>query len=74
MDEAAKSKTDKYADLVNSCKERGYKTNFITIEVGSRGLPNIAGFVKLKRELGLDKISFISLMIDAAKLFIPGLI
>ena len=37
MGEANARKRDKYEELINTCKEQGWKTWFFPIEIGSRG-------------------------------------
>jgi len=44
-----------YEDLVHRAKQAGYDSDLITIEVGSRGVPHMAGFCRLKQELGLTQ-------------------
>ena len=53
-------------------RKTGYCTNFITLEVGSRGLPHTPGFHKLKSELGLSSKSTRILMIKSAKEALAG--
>ena len=51
--EAAQRKEAKYSELVLTVKKTGYRTNFVPLEVGSRGLPHTLGSHRLKSELGL---------------------
>ena len=65
--EAATRKTDKYLDLLSAIRNAGYKAKLITIEVGSRGLPNMSGFESLRKELKLTKTQTHDLMVQAAR-------
>ncbi len=64
LEEAAKRKEVKYHELVSHIKGSGYATTFLSIEVGSRGLPNISGFSQLRQLVGLSKKVTQSLMRD----------
>ena len=66
LGDAAKRKEAKYLDLVSSIKEAGFTTNLLTVEVGSRGLPNVEGWRKLQRVFGLPKRATKDLMTEAA--------
>ena len=72
MVEAAQRKEAKYSELVSTVRKTGYRTNFITLEVSSRGLPHAPGFHKLKSELGLSNKSTRALMIESAKEALAG--
>ncbi len=50
----------------------GYKTSLVTIEVGSRGIPNPAGFVKIKDLLGYSNSQLTNLMVSASRKAITG--
>ena len=67
MEEAAERKTIKYADLLEILRSKGYKGCLLTVEVGSRGLPNTSSFTKLKEHLGLTNKITKELMINTAK-------
>ena len=67
MEEAAERKTIKYADLLETLRSKGYKGCLLTVEVGSRGLPNTSSFTKLKEHLGLTNKITKELMINTAK-------
>ena len=47
MVEAAQRKEAKYSELVLTVRKTGYRTNFVTLEFGSRGLPHTPGFHRL---------------------------
>ena len=53
--EAAARKEDKYLDFLSAIRNAGYNAKLITVEVGSRGLPNKCGFEKLRKELKLTR-------------------
>ena len=42
--EAAERKSAKYMDLVEEGHANGYKTSLLTLQVGSRGVPDLHGF------------------------------
>ncbi len=72
LEEEAKRKEVKYHELVSRIKGSGYATTFLTIEVGSRGLPNISGFSQLRQIVGLSKTVTKSLMRETTRLAIIG--
>ncbi len=72
LEEAAKRKKVKYHELVSRIKGSGYETTFLTIEVESRGLPNISGFSQLRQIVGLSKTVTKSLMRETTRLAIIG--
>ena len=53
FEEAAQRKSAKYVDLVEQAQARGYKAELITLQVGSRGVPDLPGFQKLSQSLSL---------------------
>ena len=53
FNEARKRKLCRYADLVEEAEKRGYRATATTVEVGSRGVLNIAGLDKIKCLLGV---------------------
>jgi len=53
---AADRKEEKYQDLVTGACNTGYETELITLEVGSRGVINPAGFQLLKPTLNCTSI------------------
>jgi len=66
--EAATRKEHKYLDLLSAIRKAGYKADLITIEVGSRGLPNMCEFEKLSKEqLKLTKSQTRDLMVQAGR-------
>ena len=50
---AAERKETSYEDLALLARQAGYNAHLITVEVGEQGIPHMAGFSKLKHELGL---------------------
>ena len=48
-------------------QQTGYRASLITLEVGSRGLPNMDGFRRLKQELKLTTSQLTDLMVKAAR-------
>ena len=72
LHEAADRKESKYLELLSTIKEAGYRATLVTVEVGSRGLPNILGFEKLKHELKLTSTQTSDFMVEAAKKAIMG--
>ena len=51
FEEAARRKTAKYLHLVEQAKARGYRSELITLQVGSRGVPDLPGFENLAASL-----------------------
>ena len=70
--EAAGRKESKYLELLSTIKGAGYSAKLITVEVGSRGLPNIPGFEKLKHKLKLTNTQTSDLMVKTAEKAIIG--
>ena len=46
MDSAVARKTERYAELLGTCRDAGYKANLLTLEVDSRGFSNTDSFDK----------------------------
>ena len=53
--EAAERKSGKYMDQGHT---KGYKTSLLTLQVGSRGVPDLPGFEKLAKILNLSIYQF----------------
>ncbi len=49
-----------------------YKTSLVTIEVGSRGIPNPDGFVKIEDLRGYTNSQLTNLMVSASRKAIAG--
>ena len=47
-------KLDRYAELQDEARSRGFRTTVLTLEVGSRGVPNVNGFKSLKKLLRMS--------------------
>ena len=71
--EAVTRKEDKYLDLLSAVRNLGYNAKLITVEVRSRGLPNMSGFENLRKELKLTKTQTHDLMVQAAMRAMLGL-
>ena len=69
---AATRKESKYLDLLSAVQQTGHRASLITLEVGSRGLPNMDGFRWLKQELKLTTSQLTDLMVKAARQAIIG--
>ena len=65
--EAAECKRIKYQDLVERARRSNYKTKLITLEVGSRGMVNMKGFMHLKQELNISKHDITERLVLVAK-------
>ena len=62
IDNAADRKEGKYTELLTPAKENGYQSTLVTLEVGSRGLINEAGFKDLKKLLNPSPRKFRTLL------------
>ena len=51
--EAADRKTAKYSDLVQQARGNGYRATLLTLQVGSRGVPDYQSFEALARVLDM---------------------
>ena len=69
---AIKRKEDRYQELLDTIQDAGYTASLVTIEVGSRGIPNPTGFLKLKTNLGLSRATLVNLMVTASRQAITG--
>ena len=67
FNEAAERKQVKYQDLVERARCSNYRTTLITLEVGSRGMVNMEGFMQLKQELNISKPDITQLLVVVAK-------
>ncbi len=70
--DTATRKESKYLDLTSTLQQAGYNAKLITVEVGSRGLPNAQGFMRLKEELSLTTAQLNDLMVRSARQAIIG--
>ena len=70
--EAAQQKIAKYADLVHQAKCNSYNTVLLTLEVGSRGLPNYTSFIQLAHTLRMPKHDLHLLLQHVSRAAIEG--
>ena len=64
---AIKRKEDRYQELLDTIQDAGYTASLVTVEVGSRGIPNPTSFLKLKTNLGLSRALLVNLMVTALR-------
>ena len=64
---AAERKEEKYEELVTGACNADYETKLITLEVGSRGVINPAGFQHLKTTLNTTTSEMTKLMVELCK-------
>ena len=67
FDEARHRKICRYTELCEEAEDRGYTCSILTIEVGSRGVLNIAGIEKLRGLLHVGKKQWTSFLINLSK-------
>ncbi len=65
-------KEDRYLDLISDAKRAGYSPTLITLDMGSRGLPNMDGFQKLRDTLRLQTPVFNNLLLNASQQAVLG--
>ena len=53
FEEAALRKSAKYLDIVEQAKQNGYRTKLLTLQVGSRGVPDHGSFSSLATLIGM---------------------
>ena len=70
--EAQTRKESRCADLTQEATKSGYKTNLITVEMGSRGLAHINGFKKLQKVLSLSKTELQTMITEASRASLTG--
>ena len=69
---ASMRKEERYHDLIDETRKAGYTSPLITVEVGSRGLPNMSGFQRLCDILKLRCPEFCKLLLDTSQQVILG--
>ena len=69
---AAERKEEKYEELLTGACNAGYETELITLEVGSRGVINPAGFQYLKTTVNITTSEMSKLMFEVCKRTIEG--
>ncbi len=63
---ASTRKIDRYSDVIGDARRSGYIACLITLEMGSRGLPDMGGFRKLQDSLKLNNKDFHNLLLESA--------
>ena len=69
---ASTRKVARYLDLTKEAREGGYTPTLVTLEMGSRGLPNMTGFQLLRDALNLCTPEFRKLLLDTSQQAILG--
>ena len=69
---AQERKTAKYMELVSEVEKKGFNTELITLEVGSRGLVRVDGFKRLRDSVCGDKQRWKQLLQDITITAIKG--
>ena len=65
---AVQRKTDKYLELIEEARNRGYRAEIMTTEVGSRGVVSVRGFKSLLKALTpVSKREFRTFLITLAR-------
>ena len=64
---AIKRKEDRYQELLDTIQDAGYTESLVTVEVGSRGIPNPTSFLKLKTNPGFSRAILVNLMVTALR-------
>ena len=72
FDDAAERKEVKYEELITGVRASGYDTELITLEVGSRGVINPAGFKRLKQIHNICSTDMSKLLLCTCKRAIEG--
>ena len=60
-------KEERYRDLIKAAEEAGYQSKLITLEIGSRGLPDMRGFKKLRGDLSITRKALHSTLVKASR-------
>ena len=61
-----------YHHLVEQAKARGFRSELITLQVGSRGVPDLPGFENLAASLSLTHKDLVRLLESVATLALAG--
>ena len=72
LEGAKERKEAKYEHLQVSARSKGYHTSLITLEIGSRRVPNLPGFEALQDTLHLPSSALRNLLMYAIKATIEG--
>ena len=70
--DAAQRKTAKYMDLLHQVRDRGYKAQLLTLEVGSRGVPHLNSFKKLAHILSMSSKDLTNLLMCTSRAAVTG--
>jgi hypothetical protein len=70
--EAAQRKETNYHDLMTAAEEAGYYTSLITLQVGSRGVPDLPSFKNLSHMLTMPRQDLFNLLLEISKEAIAG--
>ena len=60
--EAARRKSSKYEDLASQARANGYDTTTLTIQMGSRGIPDYASFSNLANMVQIPGKQLVTLL------------
>ena len=72
FDDAAERKEVRYEELITGARASGYDAELITLEVGSRGVINPAGFKHLRQTLSICSTDMSELLLCTCKRAIEG--
>ena len=67
FNEAISRKTLKYIDLMEEAQTKGYNAQILTLEVGSRGILNLDGFMSLRELLKTSRRDFTNFLTALAR-------
>ncbi len=70
--EAAERKETKYHDLMMAAEATGYSTTLMTLQVGSRGVPDLSRFNDLSHKLTIPRQHLSNLLLEVSKAAIAG--
>ena len=65
-------KEERYRDLIKEAEEAGYRSRLITLEIRSRGLPDMGGFSKLRNELPISREALHTTLVKASRAAMIG--
>ena len=70
--DAAMRKTAKYMDLLQQVRDKGYRAQLLTLEVGSRGVPHFESFETLATTLSMSGKDLTNLLLSISRAAIAG--
>ena len=70
--DAALRKTAKYMDLLQQVRDKGYRAQLLTLEVGSRGVPHFESFETLATTLSMSGKDLTNLLLSISRAAITG--